>query len=718
MKLTPKQGWLAAAILVTSLWSGTPAFAKGIGDEIKIDMSQPEIAKTGFDISADYAVWMVEGDKTITLYDLDNNSEVKIGSKSSTKTSPRVDGDYVVWMDSRDGGSDVYMYDISKKKETLLTSGSAKVSHLEIAGKNVVWDDKSQGGSDIFLYNITSGDVEQISTSGKASNPTAGDTYIAWQDERSGNADIYYYDLKAETEKAAVTTHGDQVNPSIYGDQIIFEDQSDEYSQISLYTIGKSRAAKKLTDDSSDKQSPHIYKSTYIFIDNGDLSYGDVNKTGSKEIKSFVYDKLAPRVYGDYVLYAKTDSDKKLRLNLYDVDEKESVPIGSIAGEPSQPAASDRYIVYISEGNKSESVILYDIENGTNKAITKTDADPSRPLVSNRYVVWYDLSKDALFSYDIKKGVTKQVTDEDDDQAPAEKLYELDGDNLLWVNVDRKSELVVTDLSTNKSTDIASLKKDPLSIDIYENYVSWVLEESSNKASVFLYDMDEEDETQIRKNVQVKQAKLGENFVVWSEYTDSTKPSWDLYSYDIKRGKASSLLRYSDRDQINPQTSREMVFFEDNRLSPNKKDFYFELYDVVDGTYNDYAWDDDADVEEATIGGNRLVWIDNREDTPYVYTLAFAQPKDDDDDNEPTPNPDPDPEPGDYKEYTILELMTDGTLTDKMNEAGFKNFVMVFFAGTSKEETMSLSEAFDDMDRMADLFEQSGLDKINIRIYK
>ncbi|MDF2683991.1 MAG: hypothetical protein K0R47_5181 [Brevibacillus sp.] len=715
MKLTPKQGWLAAAILVTSLWSGTPAFASSIGDEIKLDVGQPEIAKTGFDISADYAVWMVEGDKTITLYDLDDNSELKIGDKSSTKTSPRVDGNYVVWLDSRDGGSDVYMYDISKKKETLLSSGSAKVSHVEISGKNVVWDDNSQGGSDIYQYNITSEDVEQISTSGKASNPTVSDTYIAWQDERNGNADIFYYNLKTKSEKAGVTTRGDQLNPSIYADQITFEEDNDEYSQISTYSIATGKS-KKLTTDSSDKQSPHIYKDSVVFIDDGDVMLGDVDSEGGKIVKRSIYDKLPPKIYGDFVIYAKTDSDDKLRLTLYDMDEKEELPIGSTAGEPSQPDGHDRYVVYISEGSRNDSVILYDVEKGTSKAITKLDASPSRPLVSNRYVVWYDDSEDALFSYDIKKGTTKQVTDEDDDQLPDDKLYELDGDNLLWVNVEGRPELFVTDLSTSKSKDIITLKNDPLSVDIYGNYVSWVQEQSSDKASVFLYDMDEEDDTEIRKNVQVTQAQLGENFVVWSEYTDSSKPSWDLYYYDIDRGKTNSLLRYSDRDQINPQTSRNMVLFEDNRLSPNKKDFYHEMYDVEDGSYSDYAWDDEAEVEDVRIGGNRLVWIDKRDSTPYVYTLAFDQPQDDDDDNEPTP--DPDPEPGDYKEYTILELMTDGTLTDKMNEAGFNNFVMVFFAGTSKEETMSLSEAFEDMDHMADLFEQSGLDKINIRIYK
>ncbi|GED32702.1 hypothetical protein P9G84_26110 [Brevibacillus centrosporus] len=716
MKRRPVQGLMAAALLVTSLWSASPAFASSrLGEEVKIDVSQPEVDKAGFDISADYAVWMVEGEKTITLYDLDDNSETQIGNKSSAKTSPRVDGNYVVWIDSRDGGTDVYMYDVSKKKESLVSSGS-KVTQLEISGKNIVWDDKSDKGTDIYLYNITSGDVEQITNSGEASNPSVGDTYVAWQDERNGNYDIYTYNLKTKAEKAAVTAKGDQVNPSISEDVIIFEDQSGEYNQVSSYDIAKSKTI-KLTDDSSNKSLPHIFDTDFVVIDNGDLYFGEATKTGKRKAASSIYDKLQPRIYDDYVLYAKKDKDSKIRLNLYDIDEKESIPLGEVSGEPSQPAAHDRYVVYISEGNRSDSVILYDVEKGTSKSITKVDASPSRPLVSNHYVVWYDDSEDALFSYNIAKGTTKQVTDEDDDQLPDEKLYKLDGDNLLWVNMDGRPELNVTNLDSGKDTEITTLKKDPLSIDLYGNFVTWVQEESSNKASVYLYDIDEEDDTQIRKNVQVKEAKLGDNFVVWSEYTDTTKPSWDIYSYDIDRGKTASLLRYNDRDQINPQTSRNMMLFEDNRLSPNSKTFYFELYDVEDGSYSDYSWDDEAEVEEATIGGNRLVWIDKRDDDPYVYTMAISDPRDDDDGEEPS-NPDPEPEPGDYKEYGILGLMSDGTLSEKMNEAGFDDFVFVFYPGTSKEKTMSLSDAFKDMDNFADLFVSTDLNEINVRVYK
>lgn len=715
MKRRPVQGLMAAALLVTSLWSATPAFASSrLGEEVKIDVSQPEVDKAGFDISADYAVWMVEGEKTITLYDLDDNSETQIGNKSSAKTSPRVDGNYVVWIDSRDGGTDVYMYDVSMKKESLISSGS-KVTQLEISGKNVVWDDKSDKGTDIYLYNITSGDVEQITTSGKASNPSVGDTYVAWQDERNGSSDIYTYNLKTKAEKAAVTTRGDQVNPSISEDHVVFEDQSGDYDQIGSYDVNKGKTT-ILTTDSSDKTLPHAFETTYAVIDNGDLYFGDINKSGKRKAASSIYEKLAPRVYEDYVLYAKKDKDSKVRLNLYDMDEKVSVPLGEVAGEPSQPAGSDRYVVYVSEGSNSDSVILYDVEKGTSKSITKTDASPSRPLVSNHYVVWYDDSEDALFSYNIAKGTTKQVTDEDDDQLPDEKLYEIDGDNLLWVNVDGRPELIVTNLDSGKDTEITTLKKDPLSIDLYGNYVTWVLEQSSSKASVFLYDIEEEEDTEIRKNVQVKEAKLGDDFVVWSEYTDTTKPSWDIYSYDIDRGKTTSLLRYNDRDQINPKVSRNMMLFEDNRLSPNAKDFYYELYDVEDGSYSDYSWDDDAEIEEASIGGNRIVWIDTRDDDPYVYTMAIGQPKDDDDEEEPTPNPEP--EPGDYKEYTLQDLVINDTLDSLLEDTTSDKFVMVFFQGTNKEEALSLIDIFHDMDHFNELVESANLSEIHIRIYK
>lgn len=713
MKRKPMQGLLAAALLVTSLWTGTPAFASSIGQEIKIDVSQPEISRDGFDISKEYAVWKVEGEQTLTLYNLSKQTETKIGNKNSEKKKPRVDGKYAVWIDSRHGGADVYLYDIANDEEIRLTSGNASATDLEISGKKVVWSGKSDAGTDIFMYDIATGDTTRVSTSGKASDPTVSDSYVAWEDSRAGNPDIYYYDIGKQKEEVAVEGKAQQTDPSLYSDKIAYL----HGQQVYVYTIGTGRN-KQLTNTTSSKSGVHIYKDTVLYLDDDDLAYQEVGKSSGKEIATSVFEPLAPRIYEDYAMYAKRDNNKKLRLHIYDLDEKEEITLGATSGEPSQPDGSDRYVVYLTESKKKTSVVLYDTEKGTSKIISKSNADPVRPVVSGKYVVWYDKREDALIAYDIRKGTEKQITNEDDDQLPSETLYEVDGTKLLWVNLDRRANLMITDLATGKEVEVTSLKNEPLSVDIYGNYVVWVEESGKKTANIYLYDIEEQDDLLIRKNVEVQSAQIGDDFVVWSENSGGAKNGWDLYYYRIERQRTELLLRYSEGDQKNPQASRNMIIFEDNRLSSKEKDFYYELYDVEDRSYSDIEFDDDAEISSPRIGGNRIVWIDERDGGPVVYTMAFASPRNDDAVEDPEPKPEPEPEPGDYKEYRLIDLMIDGTLGEKLESAGFSKIVFVFFQGTKDEVTLSLKDGLMDSDRMADLFEKAGVRGIDVRIYK
>jgi beta propeller repeat protein len=712
MKRNPIRGLMAAAFLATTLWSGTPAFASDIGEEIRIDGGQPSVSKAGFDISGDYAVWIVEGEKTITLYDLEEETEIKIGDKQSDKTSPRVDGQYVVWIDSRHGGSDVYLYDIGMKKETRLTDGTAKPAELEISDNNVVWTDHRDGKSDIYLYNIKTGEVTRVSNSGKASHPAVSSNYVAWEDDRNGNADIYYYEIDKKQEKAATTNRSDQTNPSLYLDQIVYENDKSGDADIYVYSIGSGRE-KQLTDDSEDQTLPALYRDSYVFVEDGDLLIGDVDDSGSDEIESRIYEKLPPRIYGDYVLFAKQDSDNHLQIKLYNLDDEEMVEIGGMSGEPNQPDGDDRYVVYISETKNTANVILHDLETKTNTVVSKAGSEPTRPLVSSRYVVWYDEDEEALISYDIKRGQQKRVTDEN--ATPSDSLYELYGNKLLWVDQDRKYDLYVTDLSSGDTEEITSLGDEPQTVDIYDNFVMWVTDNGSDTGSIYLYDLAEEDETEIRKDVEVKGASLGENFVVWSERTTKTN-SFDLYYYDIDRGRTELVIRWTERDQVDPQASRSMVFFADNRISVDKNDFYYELYDINDGSFSQYYWSDDAEIEQPRLNGNRLVWIDTRDsDDPAVYTMAFARPNDDDDDDDD--NGGGDPGDGDYKEYYFQKVFDDGTFADVIGQSDFDKVFFVFRAGTNQEVAISISDIFEDSSEFIKWMNSTPFDEIVIRVY-
>lgn len=714
MKRKPIQGLLAAVMLVGTLWGGTPALASSVGTEVKINSGQPAVSKTGFDISNNYAVWIAEGEKAVTLYDLKKGTETKIGDKKSDKKNPKVDGNYVVWTDSRNGDSDVYLYDISKDKEKRITTKSTAGSDVEISGKYIVWTDSRHNGTDIYLYDINTDEETRVSTSGKASKPSVSPDYVAWEDRRNGNSDIFYYDIAEETEYEADVSSGQQVNPVIDSDVILYESPRGE--QLYKFSIDSGRA-KKVTSDSSSKTTPHLYEDTYIFASNNSLMLGDIDKSSTERIATRIYSKLQPRIYGDLVLFARTDSEGKVRLSLYDLDDEEEVEIGGIAGEPSSPDGSDRYVVYLSTSKRTSTVVLYDVEKGSSTAITDEDADPIRPLVSDRYAVWYDKTSKALMAYDIRKGKVKKVTDKS--VKPSREYYELDGNNLLWVNEERRNELMLTNLSTDEEEDITRLGKDPLSLDIYGDYITWVLEDSRDKATVYLYDRDINRETKIVSGVQVEKASIGDNFVVWSEYTTGRDASWDLFYYDIKRGKINPVTRWNNGDQLDPQASRSMVLYYDNRLSPKPKDFYYELYDIDKDSFSKHYWKDDAKMDMPRIGGNRVVWIDERDGDPYVYTMAFASAREDEDDDDDDGDDDNGGiDHGDYVEYPFLAALEGDVFFDILDQFDYDQIAFVVFPGTKKEKSVSFLEALDDADLLFDLLDEADMSDIYVRAYK
>ena len=622
MKRSRIPKWLAAVMLVTTLWSGTPAFAYSVGKEEKITASEAEVARKGFDVSKDYAVWMAPNDKQISLYDLDDGTIEKIGNPDSDKSTPRVDGSYVVWIDSRHGGSDVYLYDVKKKTEKRLSTASKVLSELEIAGNYVVWEDGRNGGSDIYLYDLSKDAEVRVSTSKKANHPSVSTSgYVVWDDERNGNRDIYVYDISAKKEMAGVVRSGAQERPVIYGKQVVFEHNSDKLYR---FTISSSSNNGK---EMMDGVLPHLYKEEVVFLSGSKLMLGKVGKDKVERIATGVYTKsdMAPRLYDDYVVYVKSDKNGKMKLYLYDRKKKKNVELGAGAGDPSSPDASDKYIVYLSKSKSKTSVVLYDVNTETSRVISDTSQHkPVRPVVSNSYVVWYDKKQDGLMAYDIKNGTLTKVTSKSEE--PSDEWYELDGNNLLWVDEDGRNKIMLTDLSTGKSSTIAKLKNDVIGVDIYGNYLVWAEEASRGRGTIYLYDLDDDDDLEIRRNVKIGNVTIGDNLVVWSEYTESGKQQgWDLYYYDIKRDRVQTFKRLNKGDQIEPQLSGTMLLFKDNSKSSNSRTYYYELYEADNDRFSDYIWSDKAEMKSARIGGNRVVWIDERDKDPAVYTLAFSR---------------------------------------------------------------------------------------------
>jgi beta propeller repeat protein len=707
MKHRRIQGWLSVALLAASFWSGTPVQAEEIGTELKIVPDQPQPSQAGIDLSKNYAVWISETDpdQAITLYDLKEKTETRIVANGTQKSYLKVDGNYVAWIDGRHGGTDVYLYDIAKKTERRLTKGNAVASELDIQGNHVVWTDRRDGKSDIYVYDLTKNEELRVSQSGKASHPTVSNGNVAWEDQRNGNADIYYYSLSNRQEYSATTYRGDQKNPKMVGNEIVYQDSRNNNLEVYKYDIKKGKES-RVTDDSDEQQYPQLYGDFVIYLEDNDLKVYNIDDEGNSYIEHNIYDKLMPSIFAEYVLFAKKDEDKKTRLFLYNLDDEEMEPIGGINGEPTQPDGDSRYVVYLNEGKDDTSVVLFDVETKKLSVVSDPETDPQRPLVSNQYVVWYDDDAEALISYDIRKGKTERVSGKDDE--PVSDKYELSGNRLFWIDEGNNFTLKVTNLSSGDTEEIKSLRKQPQSIDINDNYLVWVTDEGSEKGKIYLYDLAEEDETEIRKDkVQVEEARLGGNFVVWSEFVDD---NWDLYYYDLESRKVKPVLRNAKRDQVHPQAAGDYIFFEDNRNTVGKGQYFQELYNLTEGSFSDMIWSEDAEITEPRMGGNRLVWIDKRDrDKPTVYTLAFVEPEDDDNGGDD----------GDgYKDYPLTEVLSDGLMPEIVEENDPEDIHFIFYPNTNKVVSISLEAALDDVDTFLQNLNTTPFEDILIRVYR
>lgn len=695
-------GILAAALLATSLFSAPVAHASGgIGSEVKIGGQnvEPNIS-AGMDIGKNYAVWMDKDDEdqAVIIYDRSSGNEEKVADNGNSKSYLKVAGDYAVWLEESDNRKVIFLYDISKKKTTQITDETAVPEELDFDGETIVWTDKRDGKSNIYAYQLANEAEQKITTSNKATMPTVSKAYVAWQDDRNGNPDIYYYDLTLNKEKQATTNTYAQENPSIDKGVIVYEDKRKGISNIYSYDISDHDET-AITNEDDDSTNPKIYDDYVVFQQDGELNYYNLKSKKSNSFSEDFYSKSIPAIYNYDVLYV-TRVDNKLQMNLYDLKKEENQRFGSHIGDPSHPDASENYVVFVNEGDQNE-IVLYDIATTNLKVISGEDQDPSHPVVSNSYAVWYDDEENALFSYNTKTQTMKQVTKSSEE--PSSSLFAIDGANLIWVDEADDLMLKVTNLTTGKTREIDSTGDDILSVDINGNRILWLTDEGSGN-QIYYYDLTKDDEAySVRDDeVEIGDVQLTDDYIVWSEKGDD----WDIYYYDFDRDRIYSLLRTTDKDQVRPQASQNFVMYETNQYNRDNR-FEYQFYDIDELEFSDIYFSEDADPSQVRLGGNRIVWVDNRDEEPALYTMAFAEPKGDDGS---------DPGNGTGR-YTFEELVDSDQLADVLLNNDADKVEFIFYEGTSKEVKYTFDDLVnDDSGAIIDLFLAVPFDEIIVQV--
>jgi beta propeller repeat protein len=180
---------------------------------------------------------------------------ITTGTSGSNQYHPSVWGNYIVWQDDRNSGSDIYLYNISNGNETRLTGTGAHAYEPHINGTKIVWfESYSDVTYSIILYDIVLGNPQTIFTStGEPDNPALFDANIVWQWKVPGSGDwdilIYNTGSGLVSNLTTNTPLTSQKNPTIYGNKVVWQEYDTVSDSDELYSADIGGVPQRLTDD-------------------------------------------------------------------------------------------------------------------------------------------------------------------------------------------------------------------------------------------------------------------------------------------------------------------------------------------------------------------------------------------------------------------------------------------------------------------------------------
>jgi beta propeller repeat protein len=294
-------------------------------------------------------------------------AETMIETGIGHQYSPQIYGDYIVFVDTFGGDSEICLLNLSDETLIKITNDNAKQEDPVIYGNYIVWVDWSLGSqSDIYMYDIISGNITLITTgNGNQKNPDIYGNLIVWEDYRnsSAGADIYSYDISRKTTARLSDNPADQKDPSVYQDTVVWVDDRHQSSEIYSYLSGQEI---RITNDSYEQQNPVVNQNLVLWVD---------NRESDKEI-------FASSIIGGSEFRLTDDSVEQKNLSL-DGDK----------------------VVWETNINGNWDIFMFDLNTGVNLQLTNNTAAQQKPSLFGDTVVWQDYRKSgwdiAMFDCDL-----------------------------------------------------------------------------------------------------------------------------------------------------------------------------------------------------------------------------------------------------------------------------------------------------------------------------
>jgi TolB protein len=327
-------------------------------------------------------------------------------------------------------------------------------------------------------------------------DPTIYGDVVVWQDERNGNWDIYMYNLSASVETRITTNESNQTKPVIYGNRIVWQDERNGNCDIYMYDLSNQKET-EITSESSDQVNPAVYEDRIVWQDkrngNWDVYMYDLSTQKETQITANKSDQIEPAIYGDRIVWLDEREGREIYLHELSTSRKffnlfwnnQNLDLFSIV------SGSDK--------SKVRKIIKSLTSREIN--ITTCESDKCEPAaIYGNKVVWADRRNMSL----------ENPTNLDNTNAYSPGIYMYD--------VSTSTETLIT---TRFISDESYLLPA-----IYENRIVWQ-EGRDGNSDIFMYDLSTSTETRITANEsnQTKPAIYGDS-IVWQ---DERNGNLDIY---------------------------------------------------------------------------------------------------------------------------------------------------------------------------------------------
>lgn len=194
-------------------------------------------------INGNYVVWLQgpPGSTEVILYDLRTNIAQTLAGPAPPTFFVEIGSRFVVWA-SLDGDYDIWVYDFELGAQYAITASAlTDERYPSTDGDWIVWEarDASSPTGRIEAYNGRTGEFRVIVADGAINRlPSAHSDRITWESNKAGNFDVYLHRLETSETFQVTSDAGDQYLNDIYGNLVAYVDRrfGDEDIFVSHFT--------------------------------------------------------------------------------------------------------------------------------------------------------------------------------------------------------------------------------------------------------------------------------------------------------------------------------------------------------------------------------------------------------------------------------------------------------------------------------------------------